>query len=206
MTGAIRMNDLWTEPTGDTANPNLLLEPAVIERAGRGEAAAFNLLVSAYRRRIFGIVSKLIGCPEDVEDVAQEVFLRVHRYLGQLRNPAVFEPWLHRIIANATCDYLRRKMRSREIRLADMCEEKARSVMQTALAGDGGEEERQVRATVKSLLSRISPEDRVLLLLKEVQGFSLGELEQIYGVDSGVLKGRLFRARQRTLKALEAHH
>ncbi|MBI1895452.1 MAG: helix-turn-helix domain-containing protein, partial [Acidobacteria bacterium] len=67
----------------------MLVDFALIENARAGDDAAFNQVVSAYRKRIFGTISRLIGRPEDVEDVAQEVFVRLYYSLDQLRTPEV---------------------------------------------------------------------------------------------------------------------
>ena len=68
----------------------MLVEFELLQQAQRGDASAFNQVVTAYRRRILGTISRLIGRPEDVEDVAQEVFLRLYFSLDQLRTPEVF--------------------------------------------------------------------------------------------------------------------
>lgn len=182
----------------------MLVDFELIERAKAGNDAAFTELVLAYRKRILGTIARLIGRPEDVEDVGQQVFLRLHLSLDQLRTPEVFEPWLYRLTVNAAYDYLRRQRRRGETRMADL------SVPQvlTADALAGGkrraeeEEQARIREFVQSLLSRVSEEDRTLLILKEVEGLSLRELEKIYHVNENALKVRLFRARQRVLKAL----
>ena len=152
------------------------------------------------------MISRLIGRPEDVEDVAQEVFVRLYYSFDQLRSAEVFEPWLHRLTVNASYDYLRRAKRRKESRMADLREEQV--VMADASAGvsrDGDERQRtQVRELMDSLFRHVSEEDRLLLTLKEVEGLSLRELEQIYGANENALKVRLFRARQRVLRAYKA--
>jgi RNA polymerase sigma-70 factor (ECF subfamily) len=184
----------------------MLIDFEFIEKAKNGDAAAFNQVVQAYRKRILGTIARLIGRPEDVEDVGQEVFLRLYDSLGQLRAPEVFEPWLYRLTVNAAYDYLRRQKRRRESRMSDLSEEQV--VMADASAGirKQGEEIRRtkVRELVQSLLGQVSEEDRILLMLKEVEGLSLKELEQVYQVNENALKVRLFRARQRVLRALAA--
>jgi RNA polymerase sigma-70 factor (ECF subfamily) len=183
----------------------MLVEFELIQKAKAGDDAAFNQVVSAYRKRIFGTVARLIGRPEDVEDVAQEVFLRLYYSLDQLRTPEVFEPWLYRLTVNASYDYLRKQRRRSESRMADLSEEQV--MMADAAAGgkNSTEEQRrkQARELVESLLGAVSAEDRILLMLKEVEGRSIKELEQIYSVKENALKVRLFRARQRVLKAFE---
>lgn len=181
----------------------MLVEFELIQRARSGDDVAFNQVVQAYRKRILGTISRLIGRPEDVEDVGQEVFLRLYYSLDQLRTPEVFEPWLYRLTVNACYDYLRKQKRRNESRMSDLSEQQV--VMADAAAGGklGTEEKRrtQIREFVQELLSQVSAEDRLLLTLKEVEGLSLKELEKIYGVNENALKVRLFRARQRVLRA-----
>lgn len=183
----------------------MLVEFDLIQKAQQGDASAFNQIVSAYRRRILGTISRLIGRPEDVEDVAQEVFIRLYFSLAQLRTAEVFEPWLYRLTVNASYDYLRKSRRRVESRMADLSEQQV--MMADAVAGsrvqsDEGEK-RRVRDTVHELLGTVSEEDRILLTLKEVEGLSLKELEKIYHVNENALKVRLFRARQRVLKKMK---
>jgi RNA polymerase sigma-70 factor, ECF subfamily len=184
----------------------VLVEHELIERARQGDAPAFNEIVRAYRRRILGTITRLIGRPEDVEDVGQEVFLRLYDSLDQLRTPEMFEPWLYRLTVNACYDYLRRQKRRKESRMADLSEEQVLVADAVASAERGVEDTRKagLREFVQNLLSNVSEEDRMLLTLKEVEGLSLRELEQIYKVNENALKVRLFRARQRVLKAFEA--
>ena len=184
----------------------MLVEFEQIQKAQAGDDAAFNRVVVAYRKRILGTIARLIGRPEDVEDVAQEVFLRLYFSLDQLRTPEVFEPWLYRLTVNASYDYLRRQRRRNESRMADLSEQQV--VMADAVAGGKQNTEQQRRLQAKeladSLLESVSEEDRILLTLKEVEGLSLKELERIYSVNENALKVRLFRARQRVMKAFEA--
>ncbi len=186
--------------------PGMLVEQDVIERARERDAAAFNQLVTAYRRRILGTISRLIGKPEDVEDVAQEVFVRLYYSLDQLRTAEVFEPWLYRLTVNASYDYLRRAKRRTERRMADLSEQQVTMADSTAGARQEHEESERgkVRDFVNALFSHVSEADRLLLTLKEVEGLSLKELERIYRVNENALKVRLFRARQRVLKAYKA--
>jgi RNA polymerase sigma-70 factor (ECF subfamily) len=185
----------------------MLVEFELIQKAQAGDSAAFNQVVVAYRKRILGTIARLIGRPEDVEDVAQEVFLRLYYSLDQLRTPEVFEPWLYRLTVNASYDYLRKQRRRNEARMSDLSEQQV--MMADAAAGGrvSGEENRQkqVKDLVDALLGSVSEQDRILLTLKEVEGLSLRELEKIYGVNENALKVRLFRARQRVLNAYDAN-
>jgi len=178
----------------------------LIRRAQKGDAAAFNEVVLAYRKRILGTITRLISRPEDVEDVAQEVFVRLYFSLDQLRAPEVFEPWLYRLTQNAAYDYLRKQRRRQEFRMSDLSEQQV--MLADAMAGGKAEKDethqKKVRESVDSLLGAVSEADRILLMLKEVEGLSLKELEKVYKVNENALKVRLFRARQRVLKAFGA--
>jgi RNA polymerase sigma-70 factor (ECF subfamily) len=108
---------------------------------------------------------------------------------------------------NAALDYLRkRRKRRHEARVSDLSEQQV--MLADAGAGTRAREENleqaRVREFVESLLSQVSDDDRTLLLLKEVEGLSLKELEKVYHVNENALKVRLFRARQRVIKAYEA--
>jgi len=184
----------------------MLVDFELIKRARGGDDAAYSQLVQAYRKRILGTIARLIGRPEDVEDVGQEVFLRLYFSLDQLRTPEVFEPWLYRLTVNAAYDYLRRQRRRNEARMADLSEQQV--VLADAVASSKRDNEEQrhkrTRELVEILMSAVSEQDRILLTLKEIEGLSLKELEKVYGVNENALKVRLFRARQRILKVFEA--
>ena len=182
----------------------MLVEFELIERARKGDAGAFNQIVHAYRRRILGTISRLIFRPEDVEDVGQEVFTRLYFSLEQLRSPDGFDAWLYRMTVNACYDHLRRARRRPESRMADLSEHQILSADSAAgLNANQIESERSaVRDQVSVLLGAVSEQDRMLLIMKEVEGLSLKELAAIYKVNENALKVRLFRARQRVLKAM----
>src|SRR6201993_2866819 len=136
----------------------MLVEFELIEKARSGDDSAFSQVVQAYRKRILGTIARLIGRPEDVEDVGQEVFLRLFYSLDQLRTAEVFEPWLYRLTVNACYDYLRKSKRRLESRMADLSEQQV--MMADAVAGSKAQsddaEKRRVRDTVNGLLASVS--------------------------------------------------
>src|SRR6266853_586679 len=122
----------------------MLVDFDLITRAQKGDSAAFNEIVLAYRKRILGTITRLIARPEDVEDVAQEVFLRLYFSLDQLRTAEVFEPWLYRLTVNAAYDYLRKQRRRQESRMSDLSEQQV--LMADAAAG-GKQSQEDARRT-----------------------------------------------------------
>jgi RNA polymerase sigma-70 factor (ECF subfamily) len=181
----------------------MLVEPETIQKAQSGDDEAFGEIIRVYRKRILGTVYRMISRGDDVEDVGQEVFVRLYDSIGQLRAPQVFEPWLYRLTVNACYDYLRRKRREIDIRMADLSEEQIVAI-DAALSGRRAIEDSHKQGAKELLdvvLGRVSEEDRLLLVLKEIEGLSLKELSNVYKVNTNVLKVRLFRARKRALKA-----
>src|ERR1700674_3289797 len=111
----------------------MLVDFELVERARSGDDGAFNQVVQAYRKRILGTIARLIGRPEDVEDVGQEAFLRLYYSLEQLRAAEGFEPWLYRLTVNAAYDYLRRQKRRHEHRMSHLSDQQV--MMADASAG-----------------------------------------------------------------------
>jgi RNA polymerase sigma-70 factor (ECF subfamily) len=182
--------------------------PEELQHARAGDAPAFNRVVLAYRSRVIATIGRMIGRPEDAEDVAQEVFTRLYFTLNKLREPAAFETWLHRMTVNAAYDYLRGprgRSNRREARVVELPETQW-ALMDAAAARRAHREEREherVREQVQELLGAVSEADRILLILREVEGLSLQDMEKIYQTNQNALKVRLFRARQRVLKAFQ---
>ena len=183
----------------------MLVDAEVVKRAQQGDASAFSELVRLYRKRILGTIYRLTSRSEDVEDVGQDVFVRLYFSLKQLRSPEVFESWLYRLTVNAAYDYLRRRRRNPHPRMSDLTPEQLSAADAAASTARSLEEseKRSVREMMDLLLDQVSEEDRVLLTLKEVEGLSLKELQEIYGVNENALKVRLFRSRKRVLRAYE---
>ncbi len=183
----------------------MLVDPETIRKAQSGDDEAFSEIIRAYRKRILGTVYRTISRGEDVEDVGQEVFVRLYDSLRQLRTPQVFEPWLYRLTINACYDYLRRKRREINVRMADLSEQQVVAI-DAALSGKKALEDNKregARELLEILLARVSDDDRILLTMKEIEGLSLKELSRVYKVNTNALKVRLFRARKRVLKAYE---
>jgi RNA polymerase sigma-70 factor, ECF subfamily len=172
-------------------------------QAQAGDRAAFEAIVAQWRRRALGVITRMIGRPDDAEDVAQDVFVRLYLSLDKLRDVAQFEAWMYRLIANASIDHLRRNKRVR-VRVSDLSEEQVFTVEKTLAITEarGKEQQRDLRETVDRMLGLLSNEARTLLVLKEVEGLSIKELSEVFRISEDAVKVRLFRARQRILRAM----
>jgi RNA polymerase sigma-70 factor (ECF subfamily) len=178
-----------------------------IRRAQRGEREAFNPLVEQYQRRVMVLVYHLVRRRDEAEDITQEIFIKAFRAIRDYSFQASFWAWLSRIAVNHCYDYLRRERASHVSYYWQMTEESLRSLEAHAESAPAGglnhEEQAALRDLVGKLLERAPADDRVILALKELQGFSVEEISEILKLRTSTVKVRLHRARKRMLEDLK---
>lgn len=191
----------------DLSSSKRLAENEWIRRAQGGDREAFGQLVVAYQRRVFALVFRLLRRPDEVEDIAQEVFLKVFRSIGTYDARSSFATWLCRVAVNHCYDYLRRVRASRVVPITPLSEAALHQpgTAQPTGGGDHRAVEREViaRDLVSKLLERAPADDRVILTLKEIEELSVAEIAEILGLRPGTVKVRLHRARKRMLGDLK---
>jgi RNA polymerase sigma-70 factor (ECF subfamily) len=183
----------------------MMADTELIQRCQQGDHAAFKELVKRSERRIFGLIYQIVRSANDVEDIAQEVFTKLFFSLPQFRLNASFDAWLYRITVNQSYDYLRKRKRNQQVTEADLSEEEAaffesdRSVTSPKYADVS--KRMEIKQVAENLLSALPPKERSLLILKEIEEFSIEELMGIFKASRSAIKLRLFRARKH-LKAV----
>ena len=182
-----------------------MVDAELIHRCQQGDQAAFEELVKRSERRVYGLIYQIVRSTNDVEDIAQEVFTKLFFSLPQFRLDASFDAWLYRIAVNQCYDYLRRRKRNPQVTQADLSEEEAaffESDESVTLARPADISKRmELRQLAENLLSALPPKERSLLILKEIEQFSIEELASIFKTSKSAIKLRLFRARNH-LKAV----
>ena len=177
-------------------------EGQLVRLAQSGEEAAFEELIRRHQQRVFGLVSGILRRREDVEDVVQQVFLKVFVSLKRFDQRAAFSTWLYKISVNECWDYLRKKKVRPLLYEADLSEEQV-SRLDGVVSADQPPASSSDRAEARDLLERmmekLPEQDRQLLVLKEVEGFSVQELAEILDLNVNTVKVRLFRARARLM-------
>ncbi len=177
-------------------------EQAVIARVLDGETEQFEKLVKANEKGVYNLSLRMLGGEQDALDASQEAFFRAFRSLDRFRGDSRFSVWLYRVTSNVCLDMLRRSGRRRESSLTDEDGEELpvpdeRSDPQREL------EEKELRQAVRRNLTRLGPDFRQALVLRDVNGLTYDEIAQITGLEPGTVKSRIFRAR-RKLAALLA--
>jgi len=180
-------------------------EGALVRRAQAGDQAAFREIVEHYQSKVFSIIHGIVRQRNDVEDIAQQVFTKVYFSIGNFDFRSSLITWIYKITVNECFDYLRKKKVRKLVYESDLSEDEARRVENTEPSV------RQVPADVNlarrdyifKLLTKVSDEERNLLMLKEVEGHSVEELAEMTGMNENTIKVKLFRARQKLVKAAQ---
>ena len=181
-------------------------EGALVQRAQAGEESAFREIVERHQSKVFSIIHGVVRQRNDVEDIAQQVFAKVYVSLKNFDFRSSLITWIYKITVNECFDYLRKRKVRKLVYESDLSEDEVRRVDNSEpLSG------RQVpvdatlarRDYVLKLLTRVSEEERGLLMLKEVEGYSVEELAEKTGMNENTIKVKLFRARQKLVKAAQ---
>lgn len=166
-----------------------------VDRAKEGDAAAFEAIFQRYERQIYGFIYRMMGNPDDANDLTQECFIRAYRALPQTSADLNVSAWLHRIASNACLDVLRRRQR---IRWLPWETHKHEHLLhgtprddpeRTALSAE-------TQVEVQAVLQQMSPRNRMALVLREYEGLSCEDIGQIMGLSRSAVKSVLFRGRE----------
>jgi len=169
-----------------------------------GTQAAFEELVRRHQQRIFALVAGILRRPDDVEDVAQQVFLKAYLGIRKFDQRAAFSTWLYKIAVNECWDYLRKRKVRPLVYEADLSEEQVArldGIVSSDRPPEGASAKAETREILERMLGALPEQDRQLLVLKEIEGFSVQELAEILNLNVNTVKVRLFRARGRIMDA-----
>ena len=182
------------------------VDQVLVERAQKGDSRAFELLVSKYQRRLTRLLFRFVKDEHEVNDVAQEAFIKAYRALPNFRGDSAFYTWLYRIAINTAKNFL--VVNGRQ------------PVIQGGLANDEGELldlteqmpdyrtpetdllNREIIHTVDAAVSGLPEELRQAIMLREMEGLSYEEIAQTMNCPIGTVRSRIFRAREVIAKEL----
>src|SRR5258706_1091586 len=172
----------------------------LVRLAQTGDKEAFEELVRRHQNRVFAVAGGVLRKREDVEDIAQQVSLKAYFAIKRFDQRAAFSSWLYKITMNECWDLLRKKKVRPLVFEAELNEEQSQVYQASSEQSDGrpdAGERLAVRQQVEELMSCLDERDRSMLVLKEVQGFSVEEIAELMEINANTVKVRLFRARQR---------
>jgi len=176
------------------------IDREIVERVRRGDKRAFDLLVSKYQRKIFRLLSRLIRDPSEIEDVAQEAFIKAYRALPNFRGESAFYTWLYRIAINTAKNYLVAQGRRAPATTATEVED-AENFDEADGLRDGNTPDavlasRQVGEAVNRAIEKLPEDLRTAIVLRELEGLSYEEIAESMNCPIGTVRSRIFRARE----------
>lgn len=194
-----------THPTHTEAHsqPDDLL----IQKILQGDEHAFQLLVRRYQHRVFSLIHRIVHMPEETEDIAQEVFVTIHRSLSSFRGDCAFSTWMYRVTVNHCKNrlkYLQRRNFHRANDITETTESDLRAP--TSISFADPEQQmmgRQLEDLIQRELSQLDEEYRIVLVLRDIEHLSYDQISEISGLALGTVKSRLHRARSALKERME---
>lgn len=181
----------------------------LVNRCREGDERAFRTLVERYQKRVFGVAFGMVKDREEAMDIAQDAFVKVHKYLDHFKGDASFYTWIYRITANLAID----RIRSRKVREAEEFDERFRGDEEpTGEAGILGTRlgtnpqkatlRRELAEKIEEALGQLPEKHREILVLREVEGMSYEDLARVLKIPKGTVMSRLFHARTKMQRIL----
>ena len=181
-------------------------ERDLVRQLQAGNEEAFHRFVERYRARVWGVAYGILRHREDADDIAQRVFVKVYFSVDGFESRSSLYAWVYRIAVNECYEFLRKKRLSPAIESDSADDSVSTRVQMTPDPRPTPDTVAVQRDFLNKLLARIPEQDRQLLLLREVEGYSVAQLAEATGINGNTIKVRLFRTRQRLLSAANRWH
>jgi RNA polymerase sigma-70 factor (ECF subfamily) len=174
----------------------------LVRRCQKGDALAFEQLVIKYRSKVFSMIYGMVQNEQDAWDLAQEGFIKAWRSIHRFKGQASFYTWLYRIVTNVAIDSLRRKGFKKTAEFDDHIaasevEPGSKTVPTPDPLPHHGLEREEIRQRIEQAISRLSPEHRAVIVMKEIEELQYNEIAEALGCSIGTVMSRLFYARKK---------
>jgi len=183
-------------------------EQDLIKKAQEGDVEAFEQLIRDYEKRILNYCFRMMGNLSDAEDAAQEVFVKIFRFIDSFNGQSSFSTWLYRIASNVCLDLLRKAKRQPKDTVSiyqenDEGEEYSIAIEDTEPDPYERAQLSEAQKVLKEALNQLSDEHKQVIILRDIEGLSYEEIAEAMGTAPGTVKSRINRARQMLKKLLE---
>lgn len=173
-------------------------EKSLILKSLKGDVTSFERLIKDYQKMAYNVAYRIMGNEEDAKDMTQEALIKVYRKLDSFRMDAQFSTWLYRIVMNTCKDELRKK--KMKVISIDQSIETDDGKMHMDLEDEGLHPDellvqKETQSEVHAALQEVSEKNRVVVVLRDIKGFSYQEISDIIDVPVGTIKSRISRGR-----------
>jgi RNA polymerase sigma-70 factor (ECF subfamily) len=179
----------------------------LVQRVQKGDRRAFDLLVLKYQQKIMSLISRYVHDADEVQDVAQEAFVKAYRALPNFRGDSAFYTWLYRIAINTAKNYLVSRSRrppGRDVDLEDAQFMESADQLRDAQTPENSLFGEELRAVVNETLADLPDDLRAAVTLREFDGLSYEEIAEVMECPVGTVRSRIFRAREAIDKRVRA--
>jgi len=171
----------------------------LVDRVFKGDKHAFDLLVLRYQHRILGLIGRFIRDPAEVEDVAQEAFIKAYRALPKFRGDSAFYTWLYRIAINTAKNHMvarGRRPPATDVDVGDAEFMENNSILTDIDSPEANQEKDDLQRVINEAIDELPEDLRTAFTLREFSGLSYEEITEIMGCPVGTVRSRIFRARE----------
>lgn len=170
-------------------------ENEIVKRARDGDEKAFEYIVKKYQNKVANLIFKIIGDQDIVEDLTQEVFLRVMESLKDYKFGSAIYTWIYRITVNICIDEIRKRQRSRAFSLENIISQNPKSEPSHSPV-EKTFERKEMREIIENAISKLPTEYKTVIILREFEDLPYEEIAKILKIRIGTVKSRIFRARK----------
>ena len=189
-------------------------EMRIIAKVLDGDTNAFEALVEDQKKVVFNLALRMLGNEEDAYDISQDAFLKAYTNLASFRGDCKFSSWLYKLTTNLCLDFIRKRNRHKVVPLVfedDNGDSEYMEIPDDTYSPEVCTEQKQLRESVRAGLSKLAPQQREILVLREIGGLRYDEIGRQLNLEEGTVKSRIFRARKKLCEILSkdgniSHH
>ena len=171
----------------------------LVDQVMAGNKNAFNLLVMRYQHRVAALIARFVQDPQEVEDVAQEAFIKAYRALPLFRGDSAFYTWLYRIAVNTAKNYLVARSRrppAQDLEIDEVEPTEIGSVLHEIESPEGSLSTSELKVAIEAALDSLPEELKTAFILREFSGLSYEDIAEVMDCPVGTVRSRIFRARE----------
>jgi RNA polymerase sigma-70 factor, ECF subfamily len=188
------------------------LDLELVRRCQAGDETAFGELVERYQRKVFTIALGMVKNPEDAMDIAQDAFIKVHRYLKNFQGSSSFYTWLYRIVVNLCIDHLRRSGKRINMEFDDKIGHQDHLADGNNMMANRNDTNpvkmlgrKELANRIQEAVDELPPYHRAVIVMREIEGLSYSEMAKAMNVSKGTIMSRLHHARQKLQQSLSEY-